>query len=353
MKKLLFLIAILLITIITILCVYFQFGKLPTVRLITNEFGVDTNSLNAEVWKGIVNYYDDDLETQKKRGKWYDVVKCSTQTEYAKTIEQEAEKGYDLIIATGIEFADAMTRIAAIHPTQKFLLLDANWAITPNLQEYMFAEEQGSFLVGALTALKAIEDEIDFPQFGFIGTIQNEISTKYEAGYFQGIQYIMPHIPVEALFTHYTNDETSPIKAQEQAKNWYDLGMYAIYSDSERINNGIIEQAKEYRAQGKNVWAIGANTDQHILGIYDGEKSAVLTSMIKNVTTIVNNALHDVKENTFNPTLIELDVKTNGVNFSKTNKDEISNSIINKIDTFKTHIISCEIKVKKTNKGAN
>ncbi len=325
-------------------------SDLPTVRLITDATGIDDKSFNAAAWRGILEFYGDTWENQAGRGKNYDVVTCQTSDLYVPTLKQAADNGYDLIIATGFTFADAIGEVAELYPEENFMIVDVSWVGKPNLQEYIYAEEQGSFLVGALVALKAKEDGIANPKFGFIGGVPGSTITKFEVGYIQGLRHVMPELADKDIFDYYTNDWGAPEKAKTQAKNWYDQGVYAIFSAAGGSGNGTIAQAKEYRVQGKDVWAIGVDSDQHAEGIYDGDKSAVLTSMIKKVETSTKLALTAIQNDTFKGGVIELDMETDGVGYANTNKEAISASVAAEIEIIKKDIVSGDIKVTKTYK---
>ena len=64
-----------------------------------------------------------------------------------------AEDGYEMIIGVGFAFAEDMDTIAADFPDIKFAIVDGV-VEQPNVTSLIFAEEQGSFLVGAAAALK-------------------------------------------------------------------------------------------------------------------------------------------------------------------------------------------------------
>ncbi len=320
---------------------------LPTVRLITDATGIDDKSFNAAAWRGILEFYGDTWEDQEGRGTLYDVVTCQTQDLYVPNLKQAADRGYDLIIATGFTFADAIGEVAREYPEQPFMIVDVNWVGVPNVQEYVYAEEQGSFLVGAIAALQAQEDGIVDPKFGFIGGVPGATITKFEVGYIQGLRYVMPELPDSSIVDYYTNDWGAPDKAKAQAKNWYDSGVFTIFSAAGGSGNGTIAQAKEYRVQGQNVWAIGVDSDQHAEGIYEGEKSAVLTSMLKRVETSAMLALEGVEDGSFAGGVVELDMAKDGVGYASTNS-ELSESIINKVEEIKAEIIAGNIMVYKT-----
>jgi basic membrane protein A len=340
--------------------VLFAFGKKdgssakasdkPTIQLITDATGIDDKSFNAAAWRGILAYYGDTWENQKGRGTYYNTQTCQTQDAYVPTLKQASEQGYDLIVVTGFTFESPLSEVAPQYPKQKYVIVDVSGLNLSNVMEFVFTEEQGSYLVGVVAALKAQEDGISNPRFGFIGGIASPTITKFEVGYFQGIRSVFPNAPV---VDYYANDWGRPDLAKTQAKNWYDSGVYIIYSAAGGTGGGTIAQAKEYRSgtPSKNVWTIGVDSDQYADGVYSGTKSAVLTSMIKRVESASLYALKAVENNTFKGGEVFLNMALDGVDFATTNP-ELSSPIIAKVDAIKKDIISGKIKVIGTYKDA-
>jgi basic membrane protein A len=158
-------------------------------------------------------------------------------------------------------------------------------------------------------------------------------------------------LPEARILDYYVNSWGEPALAKTQAKNWYDSGVYAIYSAAGGSGNGTIAQAKEYRSAGRNVWAIGVDSDQYEEGLYNASDSAVLTSMIKKVESSLVYALNAVKNNTFRGEVIIFDMKADGVGYSAANK-ALSQDIVTQLEEIKRKIISGEIRVAATNAEA-
>jgi len=234
---------------------------LPTARLLTDATGIDDKSFNAAAWRGILDFYGDTWENQAKKGKSYDVVTAQTQDMYVPNLKQASDEKYDLVVVTGFTWADALGEVAKQYPDQKYMIVDVDWVAGSNVMQMTFSEHEGSYLVGVAAALKAQADGIKDAKFGFIGGIPGPVITKFEMGWVQGIKSVLPDAKI---VDYYANDWGKP----ELAK----------------------AQAKEYRSQGKNVWAIGVDSDQFADGVYAEGKSAVLTSMMKRVDV----AAHDV-----------------------------------------------------------
>jgi basic membrane protein A len=323
-------------------------GSNITVRLLTDATGIDDKSFNAAAWRGILEFYGDTWDNPAQRGKLYEVVTAQTQDMYIPNIRQATDEGYDLIVTTGFTFADALETVAKQNPDQQYVIIDVDWVNMPNVMQATYAEHEGSYLVGVATALKAKADGIANPRFGFIGGVPGAVITKFEVGYVQGILSVFPDAQI---LDYYANDWGRPDLAKTQAKNWYDSGVYAIYSAAGGTGNGTIAQAKEYRAAGRNVWAIGVDSDQYEEGLYNAAESAVLTSMIKRVETSLIYALRSIQNRTFRGEVIVFDLLAEGVGYSDTNP-AITVDIKNELERIKRQIISGRIKVAPTNAEA-
>jgi basic membrane protein A len=312
---------------------------LVSVRLLTDGNGIDDKSFNAAAWRGILEYYGDTWENPSKRGSAYDVITASSPDMYIPNLKQATDEGYDLIIATGYSFADALASVAGENPDQYYMIVDVEIGDFPNVIQATFAEHEGSYLVGVAAALKAIEDNIPNPSFGFIGGIADPTMTKFEVGFVQGVLSVLPGARIN---DYYVNSWEDPASAKSQAKNWYDSGVYMIYSAAGASGNGTIAQAKEYRSQGKNVWAIGVDSDQYEDGIYEGSDSAVYTSMLKRVEAATRYALEVVEFDIFRGEVISFDLKSEGVGYSITNP-AMSDDIKGKLDEAAQKIINGEV----------
>ena len=320
----------------------------PTIRLLTDATGIDDKSFNAAAWRGIVEFYGDTLNNTTGRGKYYDVVTAQTQDMYIPNLKQAADEEYDVIMVTGFTWADALGEVAPMYPDQNFVIVDVDWVGQPNVMEFIYSEEQGSYLVGLAAALQAKAEGVNNPKFGFIGGVPGGTITKFEMGYIQGLRSVFPKAEI---VDYYANDWGKPELAKAQAKNWYDSGVYAIFSAAGGTGNGTIAQAKEYRLQGKNVWAIGVDSDQYEDGIYEGKKSAVLTSMLKKVENSSLYCLNAVKDGTFTGKVVKMDMVDDGVGYSQANP-ELKAEVVKAIEVAKADIISGKIKIYGTYKEA-
>ncbi len=316
-----------------------------TVRLGTDGSGVDDKSFNASAWRGITNFYGDTPENPSKRGIYYDYIISSHMDKYVSNLRLMSEGDYDLVIVNGFTWADALSQVAPEYPEQKYLMVDVDWLANEahNVMEAIYAEEQGSFLVGVATALKAKEIDAT-PKFGFIGGIPGAVITRFQVGYMQGILSISPDAEI---LDYYANDWADPAKAKVKAEAWFDNGVYAIFSAAGSTGNGTIQVAKEHRQRGEDVWAIGVDSDQYAEGIYEEGKSAILTSMVKRVDAAAELALRNVREGKFKAEVIRLDLRSHGVGLPEANPN-LSDEIMHELGNYEKKIINGDIVVDRT-----
>ena len=312
-----------------------------SVRLLTDATGIDDRSFNAAAWRGILEFYGDTWANQSRRGRLYEVITAQTPDMYIPNLRTATDQGHDLVIATGFTWADAMGTVAAQNPGQNYLIVDVDWVGLPNVMQAVFAEHEGSFLVGVAAALKAHADGITNPRFGFIGGVPGATITKFHVGFIQGVMAVIPNAQ---FVDYYANSWGEPGLAMTQATLWYDSGVYAIFSAAGGTGNGTIAQAREYRRAGRNVWAIGVDSDQHDEGLYNANDSAVLTSMLKRVESCVLYALRAVQDENFGGSVISFDLAADGVGYSTTNP-AMTPAIISQVDQYRQRIISGQIRV--------
>jgi basic membrane protein A and related proteins len=310
--------------------------------LLTDATGIDDKSFNAAAWRGILAFYGDNGEG---RGTLYENVTAQSEDDYLPNLKNAAEQDWDLIITTGFTWAEATQEAAALYPDQKFIIVDVDYLTkTDNLIQYIYEEEQGSYLVGVAVATQAKEDGITSPKFGFVGGVAGATITKFEIGYIEGIKSVFPDAEI---VDYYVNSWGDPAAAKTAAKSMYDSGVYCIFAAAGGSGLGVINQAKEERLAGKNVWAIGVDSDQYEDGVYAEGRSAVITSMLKMVENSTLDALNKVADGTWQGGVVTQNMANEGVGYSTANS-ELKASAIAAADQAKADILSGRIVVNKT-----
>ncbi len=243
----------------------------------------------------------------------------------------------DLIIGVGFLFTDEIRSMALDFPQKKFACVDYtvdDREIPSNLAALTFREEEGSFLIGAIAALKSTTGKI-----GFVGGVESPLIKKFEAGYTQGAKYVRPDIVVKAVYAGVSDTAfKDPQKGKELATSLYDAGCDIIYHASGSTGLGVFKAAEE-----RKKFAIGVDRDQSD----EAAPGIILTSMTKNTDTAVYEVIESAVKGTFKGGVVSLGLKDGslGYVYNEKNKDLIGEEVHKKVEELKAKIISGEIKV--------
>lgn len=259
-----------------------EMAKAPAFRvgLVTDVGGIDDKSFNQGTWEGIKRF---GAENGLAEGQGIKYLQSSAEADYVPNLATFADEKLDLIVAPGFLFEKSMTDVATKYPEQKLLLIDSV-VNKPNVASAVFAEHEGSYLVGVAAGLKAKAD--GKKTLGFIGGMKFPLIEKFEAGFVQGVKAVYPEAKI---LIDYAGAFDKPDIGQALAQKQFNAGAYVIFHAAGGTGNGMIKEAKERSEKGDMRWAIGVDKDQYQDGVY-GAKSAVLTSMMKRVDV----AAHDV-----------------------------------------------------------
>lgn len=246
-----------------------------------------------------------------------------------------ASAGYNPVIAVGFAYSAAVAKVAKELPDTQFAIIDDGLATGDNIANLLFAEEQGSFLVGAAAALKSKTGNI-----GFVGGVDVPLIHKFEAGYKAGAEAVNPDIKVQIKYLTQPPDFSGfgdPAKGKTAAAGMFDNGADVVYHAAGGSGGGVFEAAKD--AGGL---AIGVDSDQYNTAAAD-VKDVILTSMLKKVDVAVYDFIKTVVDGNFTPGPVTYDLEKDGVGYS-TSGGKVDD-IKDKLEEFKAKIVSGEITV--------
>lgn len=272
----------------------------------------------------------------------------------ATDLQAQAELS-ELVVGNGFSFefagfgdavAGGSPTICENNPEVNFAITDSgmlNFAVDPpapycpNTRGMVFAEHQGSFLVGVAAALKSTTGKI-----GFIGGVSGiGLIEKFEAGYVAGARAINPDIEVVSQYISEFPDFAgfeSPDRGREIALAMYDEGADIVYAAAGLSGSGMFEAARVHSVDtGTKVWGIGVDSDQY-LTVDASVREYVLTSMIKRVDVAVFYAVYDHLSGNFTAGPTEYDLSVDGVGYSTTGG--FIDDITDRLEDFKAQIVS-------------
>jgi basic membrane protein A len=291
------------------------------VGMVTDSGTIDDKSFNQGTWEGI-KAAAKDLGVAKK----YLKPAGTTEADYLKEIGNLYDAGYKFIVAPGFKFETAIFKAQDKYPDAKFVLIDGTphagdfkSVVKDNTVSIFFAEHESGFLAGVATALELKEGEA-----GFIGGMEIPPVQKFNWGFQQGIKYANENfgtnITIKAENVVYQGSFDNVAAGGQLAAQMFDSGVDVIFCAAGGVGVGAIKEAKNRAAAGEKVWIVGVDVDQYAEGIYEGDKSVILTSAMKKIDTAAYDMIKAETEGKFpgGQTLI-FDAKNDGVGIPEKN----------------------------------
>ncbi len=262
--------------------------------------------------------------------------------DYEEQFSNLAKGGqYDLIFVMGWELVDALQKASAAYPNQRFVfidgVLDSDKMIYAN-----FAEEQGSFVAGALAGMienkgTAFEKIGGGKAIGFVGGRDIPVIRNFLGGYEQGSKYAAPDVKVNAVFAGTFDD---PAKGSELAQALYGQGADIVYNVAGPTGEGVMQASAAV-----DKYSIGVDVD-----MCASAPGNVLASMLKRGDIAVYSLIKDeVQGRKITPGTRTFDLASGGVEVKVCSDiaPSIPADVTAKLDEIKKGIADGSIKVER------
>jgi len=293
------------------------------VGLVLDKGGKDDKSFNGAAYEGI-------QRAKKELGIDFKYVEA-TDTQSIEFLHRSyAKKNMDLIIGIGFAQADAVKKVAAQFPNSKFAIVDGDIQ-GPNIKALLFEEHEGSYLVGALAAMKSKTGVV-----GFVGGMDIPLIRRFELAYKAGAEKINPKIKVLSQFIGVTGEAwNNPPKAKELALSQLNSNADVLFAAAGASGVGVFDAV-----QDKNKLAIGVDSNQNWM-----RPGFILTSMLKRVDVAVFETVKQAKEGSFKAGTERFGLKNKGVDYSKDEHNDklLDSKTIERIENLKKEIIAGKI----------
>ncbi len=305
----------------------FSFNVSATkVALIYDSGGKFDKSFNESAYNAAEKFKAD-------TGNDYMEFEAANNAQIEQGLRKLAQRGANVIVAMGFAMADAVSAVSAEYPDTNFTIVDVNWLQGDNLQQIVFKEHEGSFLVGMIAAMKSNTGTV-----GFVGGMDIPLIRKFHGGYEQGAKYVNPNINVLMNMTGTTPEAwNNPTKGAELTKAQIDKGADVIYQAAGGTGIGVLQAAAD-----AGVFGIGVDANQNYM-----HPGSVLTSMLKRVDVAVYNAFKSTMDGTYETGVFTLGLAEDGVGWAldEHNESLITADMKSAVEKAKADIISGKINV--------
>ena len=283
-------------------------------------------SFNEGVWNGIKRFQDETgIEVME--------FEVTNETQREQAMQRMISRGATVVLGVGFAQADAINKVASENPDKKFSIIDVSWLDQPNLRQYAFKEQEGSYIVGMAAAMASESGKI-----GFVGGMDIPLIRAFACGYVQGAKSVNADIEVIENMTGTTpaawND---PGKGAELTQSQIDRGADVIYQAAGGTGIGVIRAAAD---AGK--LAIGVDSNQNHLA-----PGSVLTSMLKRVDVAAYQTMKDAMSGDFDTGVRNLGLAEEGVDWAldENNAKLVTAEMKAAVDAARADIIGGKISV--------
>lgn len=313
-------------------------GENGSAALVISVSGLGDQGFNDLALRGV-------KKAEEDLGISYDYAEPQQVTDYELIIRDLASSGeYDVIISNSIDQVDALTKVSSEFPEQKFAMVDGI-VDAPNVASYVFNEEEGSFVVGALAGMMTKNAETyglgDKTDAGFIAAMQIPLLDKFNFGYQAGIKYVNPDASVLVDYVSGDNPFGDTATGKEIALSQNNRGAGIIYHAAGGSGLGVYQAAAE-----ANFYAIGVNDNQNHL-----DPDHIVASMLKKVDEATFNIVEaaTVNDNLSVGEATYLGLAENGLDYTFEGSNvEVSQEIKDVVEAAKQAVINGDVKVPKT-----
>ena len=255
--------------------------------LVTDTLGINDHGINQDSWAGLEEVKANGIADQ------IEFIESVDTRDYEKNILYFAEKGYDVIITTGVGLRDETLRVADLYPDSVFVGMNQpQEEVRPNIIPATFAEDQIGFAAGALAA-RISETRV-------IGAVceTSEIDSiwRYCEGFRAGAKFVDENIKIQVIYRNDGSSEKLFIDetwGYETAQKLIQRGVDVIFAAGGVTGQGALRAAAE-----AEVKSIGTERNQ---GAVLGESgSSVVTSIYGNASFEVQNVMRLLKDGNIN-----------------------------------------------------
>ena len=215
---------------------------------------------------------------------------------WAPGLAEVASQGWDIIIAGTYDMKEHVIPLLEEYPEQKWWFYDEEWnfdqpdgwqyAPSDNLYAMMFAQNEGSYVVGYMAAMLSKTGKV-----AFMGGQDNTVLDDFFVGFANGAKAYNPEVSVNCSWMDSFNDAT---KGKDVSQGLYEAGYDVVFACGGQAGLGGFDQVIT-EDEGKYIIGVDGNQGEYFasLGTDEGTKKAerTITSMQKNVNQGFYDAL--------------------------------------------------------------
>ena len=272
-----------------------QAKQVLKVGMVTDSGTIDDRSFNQGTYEGV-------KKAAEELG-WENTYLRPTGTttsDYVQAIYALYDQGYTFVACPGFLFAEAVAQVQGEVEDLNLVIIDdaLSAGIGPKSVAIVFKEQESGFLAGLATALKIKTGDV-----GFVGGMEIPAVQKFNWGFQQGVKYANDNFGTTVSMKPenfvYSGSFADLALGQQLANAMYARGVKVIFAAAGGTGVGAINEAKNRRLAGQDVWAVGVDVDQYSVGDMGNGQSCILTSAMKDVAGVAYDMVKSLADGSY------------------------------------------------------
>ena len=321
------------------------------VGFVTDTGGIDDQSFNTTQWNGV-------QRAVKGLGVQAQCIQSDEATQYTPNLTEFASQGYDLVVAAGFFLGGDLAKVAAQYPDVKFSIVDysypdpfgvpegvvGNKECIPNVEGQVFKTDQAAFLAGYLAAGRGKTGKLGYccgakiPTGTIFGVVFQSGMDNYNTVHGTSVTLIgWDNKTGEGLFT---GDFADLTKGKEAAQSLFDEGADIFMGVGGLIGSPGFDVARERGGYG--IWV-----DVDGYNLLTEARDVMLTSVMKNMDNSVFDVIKATMDGKFNGCGVYVgSMENNGVGIAAYHDvdSKVPADLKAEVEALKAKIVSGEIK---------
>ncbi len=251
-----------------------------------------------------------------------DITGGTTDEAAAAALRSYGASGYDLIIAHGAGYGEAVSVVASEYPGIAFVWGPGSGTFDlPNVSAYDVAAEEGAYVMGAIAASVSSSDAV-----GVVGSLESAESMQYVDAFSDGLVATKPGIEVLTTYTGSTSDvELATAAAEAHVAAGAD-----VLTGTDAMAIGAISAAA-----GSNTLWFGNQVDQSALA-----EGLVVASQVYHWEVALRQIVTGIDEGTLGGQVYTINLGNGGLAIAYNPSYALALDVIIAADTISSEIIS-------------
>jgi basic membrane protein A len=244
--------------------------------------------------------YDAMVQAAKDHGWETAYTESVAQADWVTVIQDYVDQGYDLIIAPGNQYIDAVEQAAKDNPDAHFCIFNAEVSDYDNIECTMPDTLQIGQVAGVMAGLMTSSNKI-----GFIGGVELDTTLNKIKGYTEAANKVNPDVTSDNVVIAYANSFSDSAKGKELATSMVAQGADVFFGDASIVDTGVREVLAE---QGDGYYDIGQPGD---LG--GADDSVIAVSVCTDNVKMTNEVLDDLESGNYGKKTVYGNLSNGGV----------------------------------------